>query len=260
MTDPWTGDIPEEDLHAYVDGQLSSDRQALVEAWLKDNPTMAATIAAWRAQNEDIRALFVGGGAADADADADVSMVRALHSRQSQPAPRWQLAAAAAVLLAFGGLAGALLTRALDQSSPSPMALSLPEASRDSYLVYAGEVRHPVEVGADQEAHLESWLGKRLGAALTAPDLAPLGFHLVGGRLVPFGGAPGALLMYEDSSGARLTCLIARDATGGTGLRFADANGVATFSWVEGGLGYALSAPFTRERLLDVANAVLDQS
>ena len=235
---------------------MPPDRRLAVEAWLAHNPAVASTLAAWQAQNEGIRALFVGD-----EAEADVRTIRALRARLSRPPARWRPAAAAAVLLALGGASGALLTRAFDGRSPSVIALSLPEASRDNYLVYAGEVVHPVEMGADREAHLVGWLGKRLGVALTAPDLAPQGFRLMGGRLVPFRGAPGAMLMYEDVSGARLTCLVARDAEAAmdTGFRFSERDGVATLSWVEDGLGYALSAPFARQRLLEIANAVYGQ-
>ncbi len=258
MTEPSHGDTPRDELHAYVDGQLPPERRRAVEAWLADNPAMAATVAGWKAQNDGIRALY----AAEVPADriADGRELHTLRARLARPRPRWRMAAAAVAIFALGGVSGGLLDRAL-QGTPPTGAPSLPQLSLDSYLVYAGEVRHPVEVGADQEAHLVGWLGKRLGTALSAPDLSRLGFRLVGGRLVPVGDAPGAMLMYEDAGGKRLTCLIARDpaSAADTGFRYAEHDGVATFSWVDHGLGYALSAPFARERLLEIANAVYGQ-
>ena len=171
----------------------------------------------------------------------------------------WPRVAVAAAFFALGGITGALVGPAIAPPAAGP-ARSLPEASRDSYLVYAGEVRHPVEVGADQEAHLVGWLGKRLGTDLAAPNLTPEGFRLVGGRLVPYGAAPGAMLMYEDAAGNRLTCLIARsDDMSPAGFRFAERDGVSTFYWLDNGLGYALSGPFPRQRLLALATAVHGQ-
>ena len=47
-----TDDAPvtEEELHAYVDGELAQDRRGAVEAWLGTHAEDAARVAAWRAQ------------------------------------------------------------------------------------------------------------------------------------------------------------------------------------------------------------------
>ena len=48
--------VTEEELHAFVDGELPADRQEAVAAWLSAHPEQAALVAAWRAQAESIRA------------------------------------------------------------------------------------------------------------------------------------------------------------------------------------------------------------
>ncbi len=68
-----------------------------------------------------------------------------------------------------------------------------------AHAVYSPEVRHPVEVGADQEAYLVRWLPKRLGANLKVPHLAAQGYPLVGGRLLPGERGPAAQFMYQDT-------------------------------------------------------------
>ena len=50
--------VTEDELHAYVDGELPADRKAVVAAWLADHPEQAALVASWRAQAESIRAHF----------------------------------------------------------------------------------------------------------------------------------------------------------------------------------------------------------
>ena len=50
--------VTEDELHAYVDGELPADRQDAVEAWLAAHPDEAARVAAWRAQAEAIRARY----------------------------------------------------------------------------------------------------------------------------------------------------------------------------------------------------------
>jgi anti-sigma factor RsiW len=132
---------------------------------------------------------------------------------------------------------------------------ALPEAARASYLIYTREVRHPVEVGADQEAHLVAWLGKRLGSDIAAPDLTGEGFRLVGGRLIPYRDKPGALLMYEDEKGERLTILFGRNEQNTTtGFRFERSGDVRTFYWIDGPVGYAISGEIDRDRLQRISD------
>ena len=53
----WT-DPTDAELHAYADDQLSPEGRARVADWLAEHPAAAAELAAWRAQNDAIRALF----------------------------------------------------------------------------------------------------------------------------------------------------------------------------------------------------------
>ncbi|HKS63850.1 MAG TPA: anti-sigma factor, partial [Xanthobacteraceae bacterium] len=50
--------VTEEELHAYVDGELAADRRAAVERWLASHAEDAARVAAWRAQADAIRARY----------------------------------------------------------------------------------------------------------------------------------------------------------------------------------------------------------
>ena len=48
--------ISEDELHAYVDGELPAERRGAVEAWLASHPDDAARVAAWRKHAELIPA------------------------------------------------------------------------------------------------------------------------------------------------------------------------------------------------------------
>ena len=48
--------VTEDELHAYIDGELPTDRRGAVEAWLETHQDDANRVAAWRAQIETIRA------------------------------------------------------------------------------------------------------------------------------------------------------------------------------------------------------------
>ena len=42
--------VSEEELHAYVDGELPIERREAIEAWLASHPDDSARVATWRAQ------------------------------------------------------------------------------------------------------------------------------------------------------------------------------------------------------------------
>ena len=50
--------VTEDELHAYVDGQLAAERHAVVEQWLLEHADDAARVAAWRAQADAMRARY----------------------------------------------------------------------------------------------------------------------------------------------------------------------------------------------------------
>jgi len=170
-------------------------------------------------------------------------------------------AAAALVLVAAGG-AGGWLLRGADGGAASASAVSLARSAAIAHAVYTPEVRHPVEVGAEQEAHLVQWLSKRLGSKLQPPVLSPLGYQLIGGRLLPGDGdGPVAQFMYEDGKGQRLTLYVAKERAGRqeTAFRYTQEKDLGVFYWIDGPLGYALSANLPKKELGRIADAVYAQ-
>lgn len=243
----------ERDLHAFVDGRLDPQARAEVEAWLAENQNDAARVQAYQRQNTSLHELFdpvldepIPDGLRDA----------ARVTSQPRPMPSWARLAAAIALFVLGGLSGWGLHGLQTQSEP---AAAFAGNAVGAHLVYVSEVRHPVEVGADQEAHLVKWLSKRLGSPLRAPQLGAAGYNLVGGRLLPDDGKPAAQFMFEDASGQRLTVYV-RTAQDGedTAFRFVSTKGVSAFYWVDAPLAYALSGNLPREKLLTLANIVYD--
>jgi anti-sigma factor RsiW len=130
-----------------------------------------------------------------------------------------------------------------------------------AHRTFSVETRHPVEVGANEEAHLVQWLSKRLGHRLIAPDLTALGFQLMGGRLLPADSGPAALFMYENGKGTRLTCYyLSVDVDGETEFKYREEKGTSAFYWVEDGLAYAIVANTDRDLLLKVAEIIYRQN
>jgi anti-sigma factor RsiW len=131
-----------------------------------------------------------------------------------------------------------------------------------AHAVYSPEVRHPVEVAANEEQHLVAWLSKRLGVKLRAPKLDDAGMSLVGGRLLPGDSGPVAQFMYQSQNGRRLTLYVRTEASKNreTAFRYARENNVGVFYWIDREAGYAIaSGDLSKEELLRVADLVYKQ-
>jgi len=262
-----------DELHAWVDGRLEGERLRRFEARLESDPALRAEAQAWREHAEALRSLALdvldepvpqrlaaaargGTAAANGASGNEADTARGAHD------PRLWLAAAALAALAWsaGWLSHArfaLPVTGIAQGAP-------PAFVRDAvaaHVVYAPEVRHPVEVAAAQHEHLVQWLSRRLGAPLTVPSLEARGWSLVGGRLLPGSDGARAQFMYQDASGARLTLYVA-DAgrqSGDTAFRFDSDGRIAAFYWIDGRFGYTLSAQTDRATLLALAEEVYRQ-
>ncbi len=253
--------VGDPDLMAYVDARLSESRRAEVADWLAARPEESERVAAYRRQNEELRALF------DPVLEEPVpGRLRRIFKRTA----RWRMYAFAAGFTVLGLAVGTLLGWQL-HAQRAPLAGSAGGIAKNAavaHATYSPEVRHPVEVGADQEQHLVAWLSKRLGTSVRAPKLEPSGFNLVGGRLLPGdarpagGPSPVAQFMYQTQGGRRLTLYVRTEATGNreTAFRYALEGNVGVFYWIDRNVGYALSsADLNREELLAVANTVYKQ-
>jgi anti-sigma factor RsiW len=252
--------IGEDDLHAQADGRLAGPRRLEVDHWLASHPQEAGQVAAWRAQNALLHRAY------DNILDAPLPARLLDASRPAPAANHWSWRIAAVVSwLALGGVIGYWLHGDAGLSPDSRALASLPRQAAIAHAVYSPEVRHPVEVGAEQEAHLSAWLSKRLGGPLKPPHLENAGYALVGGRLLPGeGGGAVAQFMYQAANGQRLTLYVRNDASGSreTAFRTAQEGGIRVFYWLDGRFGYALSgesAAFTSAELLRVATLIYRQ-
>jgi anti-sigma factor RsiW len=248
--------IEDDELHAWIDGQLGEDRLRAVEEAVAADPALAAKAEAFAAQNRELAALF--------GAVADEPLPDRLHAAKlaaRRPRRRWLVPLAASVTwLAIGILGGWLGNEWIGERPLVEASRHVAAEAVSAHRVYAVEVLHPVEVFAEQETHLVKWLSKRLGHEIHAPDLSPLGFGLVGGRLLPaMGGEPAAQFLYEDQGGRRVTIYISIFRSGQeTAFRYQEMNGAGAFVWLEPEMGYAIVGDIPREPLLAVSKIVYE--
>ena len=260
--------VTEADLHAYVDGLLSDARSEEVAVYLAARPEELVRIDAYREQNAGLRALF--NSVLDEAVPSKLTADLADHASLRTPS---YLRFAAGLLIAIVSGAGGwmlhgstqtgLLAGATIKSGDAHIALTgFARQAAIAHGVYTPEIKHPVEIGADQEDQLVTWLSKRTGADMHPPKLGKLGYELVGGRLLPGeSGSPVAQFMYQAAGGQRLTLYVSTDQAQNkdTGFRFAQQGTVNVFYWIDGKFGYALSGGVNKDALAKIAHAVYEQ-
>lgn len=267
--------VTEDEIHAMVDGQLSSDALAALQERLALDPQAQATLERWERQRDALRGLHQSV-LADALPTTLVRAAQQTAASQQEMDQWWRWGGrAAGVMLAFGiGWISNTTWQAARQDQDATMATlvnskTTPEFAREAsiaHAVFSPEVRHPVEVAAADQAHLVQWLSKRLGKQLKIPTLTAQGYELVGGRLLPGDLGARAQFMFQNSAGVRLTLYLgavdkAAESTvaGETAFRFAQEGAVPSFYWVDQGFGYALAGQVARQDLMKLAETVYRQ-
>jgi anti-sigma factor RsiW len=246
-------EISEEELHAYVDGQLPEDRVCDVQEYLAAHPAAASRVAAWRLQATKIHERY------DPVLHEPLSDRFCVDTILSRTNGTWKKIAAAAVLAFALGTGAGWFGRDLSSfGRDTDAARALAEAAIEAHRMYVAEVRHPIEVRAD-EAHLVPWLSKRVGQQLKAPDLASEGLKLMGGRLLPGPNGPTALFMYQDAGGERVTLTTARSSSEDeTSFQWRAEDKIGAVAWFERGLAFVVAGPAEHAKLDRVARRVYE--
>ncbi|MBZ9820948.1 anti-sigma factor family protein [Mesorhizobium sp. CA4] len=253
-------DFSERDIHMALDGELPGEERMAYDAWLEANPEMKAKSARYIADRATMRAALAGVMDEPVPARLRQVVLGEAPAKASVWRSRWWLSAAAAVMLAVGGLGGYVagsdsVARGGDGDD------QLAEQAIAAHVTYAAEKRHAVEVPASDRDHLQTWLSNRVGLKLVAPDLAAEGFDLVGGRLLPAGGqGKAAMLLYEDAKGERISLYVtAESSETSKGTYTAETGGPEAVYWLDKGYACAVVGSLPPERLSDVAKSAYGQ-
>src|SRR5436309_14591726 len=248
--------LTDAEVNAYVDGALAPARTADVEQELVRDPAIAARVVDMRQQNallSEVLAPWLADPIPAALVDA---------ARAPQPSARWRRFApyfAVAATLMVGIASGWYLRDATLERGGTPTTFARQVAF--THTLYAGDVNRPVEIWAAKEKRLVTWLSRRLGFAVHAPDLNGAGFALVGGRLVAGNERPTALFMYENADKQRLSLQVRKQPPGTSevAFRYAIEDGVGVYYWIDDACAYALSGQLDRAQMLTIGRAVYAQ-
>jgi anti-sigma factor RsiW len=258
--------IREEDLHAYVDDRLSTSQRDFIEAHLAEHPEARERVRSYQENNRLLQRHFktvLDEPVPQALRELANNPLRSPRKPFSLSLPRWSLqrVAAGIVAVAAGASGGWVANDHYRPLAQEAAMASLPRQAAIAHVVYSPDVKRPVEIGAEHEDQLVAWLSKRLGTTMSPPKLGALGYELIGGRLLPGSNGPVAQFMYHDASGQRLTLYVNTENSTNTdtAFRFAQEGPVSVFYWIDGKLGYALSAGIEKKELAKVAAAVYSQ-
>ena len=246
--------IDDDLLSAWLDGELDEPTRLRVSAWLEAHPDAARQVQLWAQDGQALRERM----APLLEEPIPPGLAQAVARRPS----RWPTAALAAGLLLCGVALGAALMWQWQRNEDGPQAqrpLEWTQRAAVAHAVYTPEVRHPVEVRA-QEEHLARWLTRRLAMPVKLFDLREQGFELVGGRLLPDLAGPSAQLMYQNSAGTRVTVYLRKpEASTPAAFRYEQRGELGLFYWVDGPTGYALVGALPRQQLLALSESIYKQ-
>src|SRR5215469_14273009 len=156
-----SGSVGEDELMAYIDSRLSPERGESVRAYLAMHPEVRERLSQYAEHRQALRAAF--GTQVVEPIPARLRVARLLAERRSRRYRWFTQITAAIFLIVLGGMGGWMARDIVPLLvSPAPEAVDrmIVAGAIAAHRSFAIEIHHPVEVGADQEAHLVQWLSK----------------------------------------------------------------------------------------------------
>jgi anti-sigma factor RsiW len=234
----------EQDVTAYLDGELDLASALAFERHLEECPDCARALAAQRALREAI-------AAADLRFRPAPELARRLRRAAGpEAAPRWSswrgLQTAAALLL----VAAASWSLGRFWPRPAPDLADEVVASHVRSLL-AG---HPADVASTDQHTVKPWFTGKLDYSPTVIDLAARGFPLTGGRLDYLGHHAVAALLYRaDRHVINVFTWPTSYGVDGSGLSATSRQGFHVVHWTRGGMTWWAVSDASEDRLRQLA-------
>ncbi len=256
-------EITENDLHAYVDNQLSKEKTNTVEELIRNDPKVAQQVLEWQQQNAAINQIFNDERFTEVPEQLSVKKLSEKITTDVKPTQKtksWYFSLAASLL--FMVISGSIGWLAHDAFQPIPQNTnSFVNSAISAHQVYSVEVLHPIEVSADKKNHLVAWLSKRVDHPLTVPNLHQYGYKLLGGQLLAMReGRAAAQLMFENTEGKRVTLLISKNPSfRDQSFHLKNNNKINAFYWMDSTIAYSVTGEMDSKTLREISNAVYQQ-
>jgi len=241
--------VHEEELHAFIDGELPVGRASTVAAVVAANPLLGARVAAFAADKAALAAAY----RPIASAPVPLAWVARVEEARGPVsicgrAPRlavWSMALAASILIAVGG--GTLLQRHGGTEDP---ILAQADAARSERIVPLTRV---VGAALADAPSRDALLAHVVGLRVRAPNLAPLGWRLA--EIDTYTGA--AALRYHALDGRRLTVFVRR-SSGTPRFDLLKSGAVRTCIWQDEVVSAVMTGELSAGQMMRVASAAYE--
>ena len=237
--------IMEEELHAYLDGELPDARRAAVEAYLREHPDDARRLEAYRADGKAIARIFSHAGAA-----MPGRLPSSASSWRSFP---WRHAAAAILILAVGAVAGWFGRERINDTSMERLGY---QAVAAHLIVNSPGVEALATSSLDE---LSRRMSSALGIRVQLRDPSSTGYKIVAARIVPQGEGRAVQLVVRGPADETITFYIeGRPGAKETPFRRIAGEGLTTLVWEDDDLACAITSTLEPKKLEEVGRRIYD--
>ena len=240
-----TQPIREEELHAFIDGELPADRAAIVAAALEADSILAARVAAFAADKAALAAAFRPIGQQPVPASwirlIERAAAAAPTARRRMPSwGHWAVGLAACLVLVL--ISAALLEQ---RGPPEGSILAQAEAARQERTLALARLTGAALTDVPSR---DAELTHAVGLKLRAPDLARLGWTLVEIDIY----AKAAALRYR-AEGDRTLTLFVRPSTGAPRFDLFEMGTVRVCLWQDEVVGAVMMGEMSAGQMMRVA-------
>ena len=246
--------VEDTDLLAYVDGRISPEGRARVEAAVASSPVVARRLAAMRASALPYAEAFERQSVPPMPSHLAEHLSDLLRVSATAPAARgrprvwWGAAAAAVAALVICGGALKVWT---DKSAASPWV----EAVASYQELYARETLSSIT--ADQTLTRTVLSDSRAaGITVSIPDLRSTGLEYKRVQRLSFRGQTDIQIVYLPRAGDPVALCITRESSVPGAPRFQQLGPMRAAVWHDGTLGYVLIAKNTPVDLMDLGRRI----
>jgi anti-sigma factor RsiW len=249
--------VLDDDLHAYVDRQLPSDRRSAVEHYLRDHSEPARRVGSYIAQREALRAALAGAANLPVPPWLDPHLL--LRHRRSERRNIWRAAAGVLLAIGVGGAADWVLDGGFGfGQSEQRQADAFGRNAAAAYLTLAKTDPQPLQVASIDG--LSASVSKALGVTMRLHDTAAAGFALLGGWVLPAANGQAVQLAFRDVKDNKVITMYLEGRPGAkeTPFRRIAGAGVPTVAWEDDDLACAISGTVEPEQLEQIGRSIYD--
>ncbi len=238
----------EYELHAYIDDELAPDRRAEVAAILRQNPALAARVAAYES-DRDLLLQALDGILKDPIPPGWTARIEAVTAPRRRVVPKILMTRRFAIAASVA-LAASVTVAVRWQWRDNATILAEAEAARDGHLDGRIAKGDPLPEPAKRDALLQETLGMKV----RAPDLSRFGFQLVRIDLYVRFGSGAAQLGYADPAGRSLTIFV-RPSDGVVQFDIIRRGDTHVCIWQDDVVGAVITARVSSAEMLRIASS-----